>query len=184
MEQKEIKKKIHECFDALSANNRTTSFTVDEDFYGGITITFNLVEGEEYYARVEVTDNGVVNGQIAYSGDDYLLAYGVSNITGGHYEECIYDEDISKKIVLTGVCNGVYESIIYRHEGFVFGDKIKFFGKEFIVLEIDFAKVYLSDLEKVYETEVYEIGPITGLMLSQPDTSDNPIIITKCVLEG
>ena len=180
MEQSEIKMKLQECFAALKETHQQQSFSVDEDFYGGITVTFNLLDYDKYYATVEVKDNGVVNGQIAY-GCEWLI-YGVSSEYGGEYEEYLVDNEMSIRLLFGAISTDIYHSVLCRHEGFFLGDKIKFFGKELSVVKIDKDKVYVADSETVFETEVYSIAPLTGLMLSQPDTDENPIIITKYVL--
>lgn len=179
MKEEEIKMKLKECFDALNETGSQQSFTVDKDFYGGITVTFDLIDDDEFYATVNVKDNGVLNGKIAYASES---VYGVSSLCGGEYEDYLYDDELPNKFVFGRMSSDIYESVTLRHEGFFIKDKINFFKNEFTVVEIANNKVFIADSEKVYETEVYSIGPMTGLMLYQENTNDNPIIVTKGVL--
>jgi hypothetical protein len=164
-------------------DNKEVSFTVDGNFYGGITVSVKQKcgedEGVKFDIQIDIVDNGIQKNQIAYSS---IAPLAVESHNGGFcsrklhtYEEC---SDELKYFELNYISFEISNSIETRKNAFVIGEKIVFFGKKFIIEDINYEKIMLLSGSERYVSEVFgEAGDFCSLFIRRD--GENGISIFK-----
>lgn len=151
-------------------NNKEVSFTVDGDFYGGITVSVRQKYGEDdeegkFDIQIDIVDNGIQKHQIAYSNFEFSIVEsdngGFISTTLHTFERCtVEDRKKLKDFELDFISSGISYSIETRKNAFVVGEEIVFFGKKFIIDEINSDEITLLSGSERYASEV--VGDISG----------------------